>query len=315
MPFPWFWQTLFQIFNPLTVINLFTAMFPNPFTGRTSRRVEERESEINGSQIKDGDFRSYARELGGAKRPRDDQDRELKRAERDVQTLNDELRKVKEERNRLGEELNRVREALSHEGKERQNAERDVAEGARRAQQQNREVEQLRRDLGNAETRIQHKRDQNQALQTLLQQTKSLSETRAKELRDAHAIMTIGDEPSDSDVLRTFSGLNQTMYQCSAQLVENWSFTSEITQVRRDAYEHSKQLFGGTADALLHARGEEQEIATQMVVQATFAHWVQWVLFAWNLPRDEIGTTFTALYGVIGDNGKLSVGSGADNFR
>lgn len=161
---------------------------------------------------------------------------------------------------------------------------------------------------------LAQERSATRGLQTRLDQCQSLLQTRTQELRNAQAILTIDNEPSDSDILRKIGNLNATVFQCSAQLVENWTYKLEMNQGRKDAHEGAVRFLGQEmADALLSLSEPdgEQEIIAQLAVQACFLNAIRGIISTWDLRGS--GSQTEEVYTILRKNGKTLLSSQSVN--
>lgn len=222
------------------------------------------------------------------------------REQKERADLADKCKKAVDEATRLRSELKSPREKLGQAEsmlkKEQENAQ---AQSARLQT----ELTNMQSQLGLYGKELEHERSKVQALQTGLDQSRRLSETRAKELRDAQAMLATNDEPSDSDVLRSFNHLNETIFQCSAQLVEEWTLTRERTDSRLEAYERVVGVVGKPMAEILLADCEDAEIAAQIVLQNIFTSYSDWILSRWTF-EDGGQEIFSDLYTMIRSSGE-----------
>ena len=170
------------------------------------------------------------------------------------------------------------------------------------------EQERYRRDLDIATTEVQrtrkqltHDREKTKKLETQLEQSQSMLRTRSDELRNVQDILAITDEPSDSEILHLIQDINAATYQCSAQLAEGWPFT--LKKTARDADDVVLRMVGkGMINVLQSGPHEEQQVLTQIAIQAFFAASVTWMISAWTFHSE---TLLAELYNTLHKNGEF----------
>lgn len=171
------------------------------------------------------------------------------------------------------------------------------------------EIHRLRDDLARAQKEVQEKEDEIRELKTRLEQSQALSLTRAHELRDVQTWLSVAAEPSEQEIIRMISHLNEEIYQCSAKLVENWSFSPGDTDTRQDACGRIAGILGQVMmNTLRYTNGDdsERETVTQIAIQACLTGWACWYIQRWTFEYDMADQIIANVYYGIQEAGETA---------
>ena len=164
-----------------------------------------------------------------------------------------------------------------------------------------RERDMLSEENQQVNEKLARERAKVQRLETELECRGNLLQTRTEELRNVQGILAIPDEPSDVDILRMIQHINAMAFQCSAQLVDGWTFTAG----RKGRYSNgtvARAIGEGMVEILQSEPHEEQQVVTQIAAQACFANSVAYIMSAWSF--DSEPTLLADLYDALRKKGE-----------
>ena len=204
-------------------------------------------------------------------------------------------------KNRYRWRLKRVYRKLDEERSVREEVERRLENVDRLLHSEidryKRELDVVLKENQQAKEKLARERTKVQRLETELECRGNLLQTRTEELRNVQGILAIPDEPSDVDILRMIQHINAMAFQCSAQLVDGWTFTAG----RKGRYSNgtvAHAIGEGMVEILQSEPHEEQQVVTQIAAQACFADSVAYIMSAWSFSSGStlLADLYDALY-------------------
>ena len=208
-------------------------------------------------------------------------------------------------KNRYRWRLKRVYRKLDEERSVREEVERRLENVDRLLHSEidryKRELDVVLKENQQAKEKLARERTKVQRLETELECRGNLLQTRTEELRNVQGILAIPDEPSDVDILRMIQHINAMAFQCSAQLVDGWTFAAG----RKGRHSNgilARAIGEGMVEILQSEPHEEQQVVTQIAAQACFANSVAYIMSAWSF--DSEPTLLADLYDALRKKGE-----------
>ena len=204
-------------------------------------------------------------------------------------------------KNRYRWRLKRVYRKLDEERSVREEVERRLENVDRLLHSEidryKRELDVVLKENQQAKEKLARERTKVQRLETELECRGNLLQTRTEELRNVQGILAIPDEPSDVDILRMIQHINAMAFQCSAQLVDGWTFAAG----RKGRHSNgilARAIGEGMVEILQSEPHEEQQVVTQIAAQACFADSVAYIMSAWSFSSGStlLADLYDALY-------------------
>ncbi|KAF9476861.1 hypothetical protein BDN70DRAFT_811569 [Pholiota conissans] len=187
----------------------------------------------------------------------------------------------------------------------------------RRAQEDNRRLIQNNRELDADRNRYKENAtaisNELRNVQRELEDYRTLSEIRGKELVGAQVFLTKADQLSSSELSQKVNGLNEETFQAAAWLADSLHHVQsqwKSEEERQEAYKVTCMIVGEPAARLLVAHASEPEpnfYLVQLVMQIFFANFCSIKIERWYEGGSEVNNFLGTLYGEIRRNEEQAV--------
>lgn len=227
----------------------------------------------------------------------------LNAAERDSRRKEQELRDALEARKGLEKELAR-RDVVMQQTKSECDTRRVTIAGLEtRLRNSGSDLAATRRDLQNANATVSHHAQTISQLQTQCQvlskehdQTKSLLDTRTRELTVAEKFLTKHDTSTNKEIVEKMEGLNYDVAQIAMSLVDHMLGETRSPEVEGvadsddeivEAIQLARSWFGTTAtEALQRTRHADDSLLLEIFVQSCLIQFAAAAVVQWHFGRD-----------------------------